>query len=292
MKMVQKLTLFLTVFLLAGKLASPQPAYAQCAPNYQSCDTAHICCNFPDFTCQGGATGGYCKPTSAQCGTLNKGCCSEPNPKCIAGLKCDQASSTCIPVSQPTSTPFPTATPTPTPSCGQHGRQCCSAEPICLNSEEICLGGFCYPSPFCGEHGQQCCPLPAEPCHISGEICLDGLCFPPPTPIPPTSKPGAIDFGQLSGAIPSLKPVFQPGPTGNVGGIISAILPYLFVIAGLLLLFYLIYGGFHMMIAANDEKGLAEAKGKITNALVGFLLLFVSYWLVQIMEYILGIQIF
>jgi hypothetical protein len=47
-----------------------------------------------------------------------------------------------------------------------------------------------------------------------------------------------------------------------------------------------------MMIAANDEKGLAEAKGKITNALIGFLLLFVSYWLVQIIGHILGIQIF
>ena len=102
----------------------------------------------------------------------------------------------------------------------------------------------------------------------------------------------AIDFNQLKDAIPSLAEPFKPGPSTNVGGIISLILPYLFVIAGLLLLFYLIYGGFHMMTAANDEKGLVEAKGKITNALVGFLLLFVSYWIVQIMEYILGIQIF
>jgi len=121
-------------------------------------------------------------------------------------------------------------------------------------------------------------------------VCADGYCL-TPTPIPAGSEEG-IDFGILSGAIPSLKPVFQPGESTQVSGIISVILPYLFVIAGLLLLFYLIYGGFHMMIAANDEKGLAEAKGKITNALVGFLLLFVSYWLVQILGHIFGIQIF
>jgi len=102
----------------------------------------------------------------------------------------------------------------------------------------------------------------------------------------------AINFNQIGNAIPSLKPSFKPGPSSNVGQIISLILPYLFVIAGLLLFFFLIYGGFHMMIAANDEKGLAEAKKKITYALVGFLLLFVSYWLVQILEYILGIKIF
>lgn len=100
-----------------------------------------------------------------------------------------------------------------------------------------------------------------------------------------------IDFNQLNNAVPGLKSVFTQGASG-VMPILSDILKYLYVFAGLLLLFYLIYGGFHMMIAAKDEKGLVEARGKITNALVGFLLLFLSFWIVQIMEYVLGIQIF
>lgn len=91
---------------------------------------------------------------------------------------------------------------------------------------------------------------------------------------------------------PQFRVTNESTAASKVGGIISMIMPYLFVIAGLLLLFYLIYGGFHMMIAANDEKGLAEAKGKITNALVGFMLLFVAYWLVQILGHIFGIAIF
>jgi len=105
-----------------------------------------------------------------------------------------------------------------------------------------------------------------------------------------------VDFGAINQlittAMPSLKPAFLPGASPNLLGIISEFLPYLYIIAGLLLLFYLILGGFQMMTAANDEKGLVVAKGKITSALVGFLLLFISYWLVQVMEYILGIQIF
>ncbi len=101
----------------------------------------------------------------------------------------------------------------------------------------------------------------------------------------------AINFDDLQNAVPSLKPLFKGGAS-QVNPIISEVLKYIYVIAGLLLLFYLIYGGFHMMTAANDEKGLVEAKGKITNALVGFLILFLAYWIVQIMEYILGIQIF
>ena len=101
----------------------------------------------------------------------------------------------------------------------------------------------------------------------------------------------AIDFSQLDNAIPSLKPAFKLGALG-VYPIMSEVMKYLYVIAGLLLLFYLIYGGFHMMIAAKDEKGLIEAKGKITNALVGFLILFLSYWIVQIVQYVFEITIF
>ena len=106
----------------------------------------------------------------------------------------------------------------------------------------------------------------------------------------------AVDFDKLKQEltttyVPSIRPEFLGGAS-NVYPILSDVLKYIYVFAGLLLLFYLIYGGFHMMIAARDEKGLVEAKGKITNALVGFLLLFVSYWIVQIMEYILGIKIF
>ena len=168
-----------------------------------------------------------------------------------------------------------------------------------------CVGGNCYPC------------TASESCLYENSSMCNQACTSPPTstPIPPrstaTPTPPPFDGGgsrrdggaseegiDFEGIAKDLKPtlglkdIFLPGPATNVTEIISAILPYLFVIAGLLLLFYLIYGGFHMMIAANDEKGLAEAKGKITNALVGFMLLFVSYWLVQILGYILGIQIF
>ena len=101
----------------------------------------------------------------------------------------------------------------------------------------------------------------------------------------------AIDFSSLQNAIPSLKPEFTQGASG-VYPILSAVLTYVYVIAGLLLLFSLIAGGFQMMLGASDEKGLVAAKTRITHALVGFLILFLSYWIVQIVEYILGIKIF
>lgn len=91
--------------------------------------------------------------------------------------------------------------------------------------------------------------------------------------------------------------IFQKIAQGNpdasmIGPIISFIIPFIYVIAGLILLFNLISAGFKMMTGAADEKGVAEAKARVTNSLTGFIILFLSYWIVQIVEFVLGIQIF
>ncbi len=75
----------------------------------------------------------------------------------------------------------------------------------------------------------------------------------------------------------------------KLGTIISALLPYLFALAGLMLLLYLIWGGFSLMTSAGDPKAVEQAKGKVTNALIGFLIIFVSFWLAQILQVIFGL---
>jgi len=77
----------------------------------------------------------------------------------------------------------------------------------------------------------------------------------------------------------------------TIGDIFSAALPLVFVFAGLGVFIYIIYGGLHLMISGGDPAGIAEAKGKITNALVGFLIIFCSYWLIQILEIIFHLKI-
>ena len=177
--------------------------------------------------------------------------------------------------------------------CGHSSREPCCGEPQ--------VSGYCLElNVACRWETHRCCVTNGNNSNSVSDCCSGcrnantGVCIvcPAPTSTAAGGEEGGIDFGGLSGAIPSLKPIFQAGPASNVGEIISTIIPYLFVLAGLLLLFYLIYGGFHMMIAAGNEKGLAQAKGKISNALIGFLLLFISYWLVQVIEFVLGIKIF
>ena len=79
---------------------------------------------------------------------------------------------------------------------------------------------------------------------------------------------------------------------GNIGDIINALIPYIFALAGIILLFLIIFGGFELLTSGGDPKKVESGKGKITHAIVGFIIIFVAYWLVQILETIFGIQIF
>lgn len=86
------------------------------------------------------------------------------------------------------------------------------------------------------------------------------------------------------------------GATGysSIGELITAILPNIYVAASLILFFLLIGGGLMFMISAGREnpEGAATGKKAITAALIGFILIFASYWLIQIIEVVTGIQIF
>lgn len=78
----------------------------------------------------------------------------------------------------------------------------------------------------------------------------------------------------------------------SVGGIISAILPYIFGAAALLLLVYLVTAGISMMLSRGDPKAMQLARAKITSALIGFVIVFFAFALVVIIGRIFGITVF
>lgn len=78
----------------------------------------------------------------------------------------------------------------------------------------------------------------------------------------------------------------------KIGTIITEIFKsYVFVIAGILLLIYLLAGGFQLMFAAGDPKKVQGAWGKITNAIIGFVIIFVAYWVTQLIGKVFNISI-
>lgn len=77
----------------------------------------------------------------------------------------------------------------------------------------------------------------------------------------------------------------------SLGDVVTAILPYVYLFAGLGLLIMLILGGIELMTAAGDPAKSKAGYGKITAGLIGFLIVFVSFFVVQIVEVALGIRI-
>lgn len=75
------------------------------------------------------------------------------------------------------------------------------------------------------------------------------------------------------------------------GAVVSRVLRYALPIAGMILFFMLLWGGFEILVGSAGKKSLDAGKQRITAAFVGFILLFVSYWIMQILEIIFGISI-
>ena len=75
----------------------------------------------------------------------------------------------------------------------------------------------------------------------------------------------------------------------SLGDIVSALLVYIFPLAGLLLLVYLIFAGFQYMTSGGDPKKIEMAKQRLTSGIIGFIVVFISYWLVQLVAKVLGL---
>lgn len=75
---------------------------------------------------------------------------------------------------------------------------------------------------------------------------------------------------------------------GSIGEIIGRVLPLIFIFAGIALLFSIISAGFTMMTGAGDPKKLQAGRQQLTNGLIGFILIFCAYWIVQIVGIALG----
>lgn len=97
------------------------------------------------------------------------------------------------------------------------------------------------------------------------------------------NKLAQVDFS----AIENKAGVKDPG---NIGNIVTSLLKYAFTFAGLALLVYFIYGGFQLFTSGGDQKKVSEGKAILTNALVGFVIVFVAFWIVQLFGNLLGLQ--
>jgi len=77
---------------------------------------------------------------------------------------------------------------------------------------------------------------------------------------------------------------------GTIGDLISVVLSFIFPFAALILLMMLIWGGYSFMMSGGDLENVAGAKAKITTAIIGFVLLVLSFFLVRVVAFVFGLD--
>ena len=94
----------------------------------------------------------------------------------------------------------------------------------------------------------------------------------------------SLFFGQ-GGGVTSLTTL------SGVGGLVSLFLNIAFVVAGLILIFYFIFGGISLIgsAGANDPQKIEEAKKTVTSALIGLIIVFASFWIVKLILQLVGL---
>jgi hypothetical protein len=159
-------------------------------------------------------------------------------------------------------------------------------------------GWWCECDQTCKDQGGQIPnPVPSDPVNPSQPTNPDNPTN-PTTPVKerdPNSTVSVEEDGNIfqaptSAQFDSLNPLKNNAKLKSPGGIISRILVFAFPLAGLILFTMLVWGGFEMLVGATG-KGIDAGKQRITNAVIGFFALFVSYWVFQIVEVIFGLQI-
>lgn len=95
--------------------------------------------------------------------------------------------------------------------------------------------------------------------------------------------------------IPSvaISQVFSPASKfPDFGSLVNILLKNALVVAGIICLVLLILGGFGFIVSAGgDAKAKEKGKNMITSALTGLILIIAAYWIIEIIQIILGVNI-
>jgi|SRR3989344_1450245 len=81
--------------------------------------------------------------------------------------------------------------------------------------------------------------------------------------------------------------------TANPGSLVSGLLPNVMVIAGVVFFAYMLWGGWDMVLGAGrggNPPDVQKAWNKITYGLMGFLIVVSSFFILQIVSTVTGIN--
>ena len=77
----------------------------------------------------------------------------------------------------------------------------------------------------------------------------------------------------------------------NMGNIIGGILNVMFIIAIIFTLIYLVWGGLRWILSEVDKTKVAEARSHILAAVIGLIVVFLSYFIITLILSVFGLSL-
>lgn len=84
---------------------------------------------------------------------------------------------------------------------------------------------------------------------------------------------------------------FKPATTLSVEGMVSGFIKLILVVAGLAFFFILVIGGVKWIISGGDKAHTEGARNQITAALVGLVIVFSAWAILQLINTFFGVNI-
>ncbi len=78
---------------------------------------------------------------------------------------------------------------------------------------------------------------------------------------------------------------------GSLASVFSNILQAVVAISGILLFIMLVIGGFNFLFSSGDQKKLEKAKGTVTNAIIGLIVLVCAYLILLVIKTFTGVDV-
>lgn len=86
---------------------------------------------------------------------------------------------------------------------------------------------------------------------------------------------------------------FGPGasPTAFLSTLVPNAIGLLFVVGAVIFFFMLVIGAVQWISSGGDKANVESARGKLTNALIGLIVLFASFAIIKLIEAFFGVKI-
>jgi hypothetical protein len=100
-----------------------------------------------------------------------------------------------------------------------------------------------------------------------------------------------VNVGTITGDGPLGNNTAIMAPTTTLAAVISLIIGFLTIVGSLWFIFQFFTGALNWITAGSDKDGISKAQRRMTNALIGLVVLILSYALIGLVGQLFGIEI-